>query len=152
MADEALTIKAPKNFGYDESPELKLFNTELAIRHQEQAAPFVQALVRSAQPNTTPEERLKDAQIIKNQKGTEDIRWGDLIGAFSKGDFQGMYVAATGGSDVYSDAFDQNGNKFRKVFNQRVSQANPFGEVRRYETTDGKVLTQQQVDKLGVIA
>jgi hypothetical protein len=152
MADEALTIKAPKSFGYDESPELKLFNTELAIRHQEQAAPFVQALARSAQPGSTPEQRIQDAQIIKNQKGTEDIRWGDLIGAFAKGDFQGMYVAATGGSDVYSDAFDQNGNKYRKVFNQRVDQANPYGEVRRYETTDGKVLTPQQIDKLGVIA
>jgi hypothetical protein len=152
MADEALTIKAPKNFGYDESPELKLFNTEVAIRHQEQATPFVQALARSAQPNTTPEDRLKDAQVIKNQKGTEDIRWGDLLGSLAKGDLQGMYIAATGGSDVYSDAFDQNGNKYRKIFNQRVSQGNPYGEVRRYETTDGKVLTQQQVDKLGVIA
>jgi flavodoxin len=152
MADEALTIKAPKSFGYDESPELKLFNTERAIRHQEESTPLVNALSRSAQPNTTPEQRLQDAQVIKNQKGTEDIRWGDLIQSLSKGDFQGMYVAATGGADVYSDAFDQNGNKFRKVFNQRTDKANPYGEVRRYETTDGKILTPQQVDKLGVIA
>ena len=152
MADEALTIKAPKSFGYDESPELKLFNTERAIRHQEESTPLVNALSRSAQPNTTPEQRLQDAQVIKNQKGTEDIRWGDLIQSLSKGDFQGVYVAATGGADVYSDAFDQNGNKFRKVFNQRTDKANPYGEVRRYETTDGKILTPQQVDKLGVIA
>lgn len=152
MADEALTLKAPKSFGYDESPELKLFNTELAIRHQEESTPFVQALARSAQPNTTPEQRLQDAQILKNQKGTEDIRWGDLLGSLAKGDLQGMYIAATGGADVYSDAFDQNGNKYRKVFNQRADKANPYGEVRRYETTDGKILTPQQVDKLGVIA
>jgi hypothetical protein len=76
------------------------------------------------------------------------LRWGDLLSAKDPGE---IYKAITGGSDQRVEAFDEKGNKFFKVFNQRVSSANPNGEFRRYERVDGKPVTPEEEAKIGTI-
>lgn len=137
-------LKAPADFGFDISPQLKYVNQQVAIKHEEENAPMVKAIAAAAQPNATPENRVAAADALKNATGSTEFRGGDFLQSLANLNFRDMYISATGGSDVRTEAWDQNGNKYIKVFNQRITKQNPYGEFRRYETVDGKVLTPEE--------
>ena len=150
MADEftGTGLTPPKSLGWNPSPEISALNAETQAKHIQEYTPIVEKVAKAITPTATPEERVQAVDAVKNVKSADEFRWADLLGAKNFGD---IYKAVTGGSDVRVEAFDDAGNKYYKVFNQRTSQATPYGEFRRYETADGKVLTPEQEAKIGTI-
>lgn len=151
MADEQFTgtgITAPKSLGWEPSPELQTLNKEIEAKHIQEYAPVVQAVAKAASPTATGTDRIAATEQLKNVKSSDEMRWGDLLGAKDFGD---IYKAITGGSDQRVEAYDESGNRYFKVFNQRTSAANPYGEFRRYETPDGQPLSPEQQKAAGTI-
>jgi hypothetical protein len=151
MAEQLFTgsgITAPKSLGYEPNPELEKINQEIASKHLQENASKAEALMNARLPTATPEDNIKAGQALKDVAGSNEVRWADLLGAQNFGD---IYKAITGGADVRTEAFDEKGNKYFKVFNQRIGPSTPNGEFRRYETVDGKQLTPEQEAKIGSI-
>lgn len=120
------------------SPMLQNVNSNVAAQHEAENAPKIQSIFAAANPNASGEDRLNAAAALKNAAGSEEFRGGDFIQSLIKGNVRDAYISATGGADVRTRAWDQDGKEYVKVFNQRASNVNPYGEVRRYETLDGK--------------
>lgn len=150
MAEEftGTGLTPPKSLGWNPSPEISALNTQAAEKHIQEYTPVVEKVAKGIAPTATPEERVQAVDAVKNVKSADEFRWADLLGAKNFGD---IYKAVTGGSDVRVEAFDDSGRKYYKVFNQRTSQATPYGEFRRYETADGKPLTPDEEAKIGTI-
>ena len=136
--DSNIGFKVSKDIGFEISPQLQYVNSQVAAQHETETAPMIQSIMSAASPNATGEDRLAAAQQLKNASGSEEFRGGDFIQSLISGKPRDMYIAATGGADIRTRAWDQNGKEYVKVFNQRKSDVNPYGEVRRYETLDGK--------------
>ena len=154
--------------GFDEDPLLKLANQRAIESHIEQSAPIVNTLVKTISPNATPQQRLEGSQLFseisKNQKaptpvsknpedeipgdapGSHDFKLSDLFGSM-----ENTAKSFKGGADNRVEAYDANNNKYFKVYNQRVSEANPYGEFRRYEDFQGRPLTRKEIQEAGVI-
>jgi hypothetical protein len=151
MAEEIFTgtgIATPKSLGWEPSPELQKLNQEIADKHLQENGDKAEAILKARSPNATGEDNIKAGQALKDVSSSNEIRWADLLGAQNFGD---IYKAITGGADVRAEAWDEKGNKYYKVFNQRISSANPNGEFRRYETVDGKQISPEQEAKIGTI-
>jgi hypothetical protein len=143
---------APTSLGWGGNPELDQLNKTLEAQHYEEHAPVAKALMKATEPTATGEDHLNAANIVKNVSTSDEFRLSDLLGSLMKKDFGGVVKAINGGSDVTKEAYDSNGNRYLKVYNQRVSTANPLGELRRYMTPEGRVLTPQEIQKVGPIA
>jgi hypothetical protein len=140
---EDVSLAGPKpstDYGFKLPPKLQYINEESVLKHEADNTPKIQSILAAGNPNATGEDRLKAAAALKNATGSEEFRGGDFIQSLIKGNIRDAYIAATGGADIRARAWDQDGNEYVKVFNQRESKANPYGEIRRYETLDGKVL------------
>jgi hypothetical protein len=124
--------------GFEISPQLQSVNSYVAAQHEADNGPKIQSIFSAANPNATGDDRLAAAAALKNAAGSEEFRGGDFIQSLIKGNVRDAYISATGGADVRTRAWDQDGKEYVKVFNQRASNVNPYGEVRRYETLDGK--------------
>jgi hypothetical protein len=141
------TPEAAAAFGWTPSPLLQNLNIETAKQHMIESQPKVATVMKAAQPDASPEDRLKAANIFKS---TQESRPEDVIRAIVNFNPADLYIALTGGSDRREEAFDANGKRYWKVYNARVSPTNPAGEFRRVE--DGvtrEPLTAQQMDEVG---
>ena len=106
---------------------------------------MIQSIMQGASPNATGADRLAAGDALKNATGSTEFRPGDFIQSLVNFNPRDMYISATGGADVRTEAWDQGGNKYVKVFNQRKTTQNPNGEFRRYETIDGKALSSEDL-------
>ena len=153
--------------GFDEDPLIKISNQRAMEDHAEKTIPVVDAISKTMSQTATPEEKLKGAQLIneiaqnpkqptssKNYEdqvpgdapGSKDFRLSDLFGTMDN-----TIKSFKGGADQRVEAYDKNGNRYYKVYNQRVSEANPFGEFRRYEDIQGRPLTNKEIQDAGTI-
>jgi hypothetical protein len=142
---EDLSLAGPKpstDNGYKIPPNLQYLNEQNALKHEADNAPKIQSILAAGNPNATGEDRLNAAAALKNATGSEEFRGGDFIQSLLKGNIRDAYIAATGGADIRTRGWDQDGKEYVKVFNQRATNTNPYGEIRRYETLDGKVLDE----------
>ena len=149
-------IKVPAtSLGWGGSPEIDNLNKYNQDVHTQVNMPMAKSLVKATDPSATPDDHLAAAKIVKNISTSDEFRLADLLGAIGKRDYAGVVKAFSGGSDVTKEAYDSNGNQYRKIFNQRASASNPLGELRRYEAPDGKggyrPLTPEEVQKIGPI-
>ena len=177
ISPEAYTgggIKAtmPSTFAvFEDDPILKLGNEQASQAHADHSLSVVQSLSKVAAPNATPQERIEGANLLKQETqatpkpeqkgipvehqipgdtpGTNEFRWSDLLGQPNAGAAIKSYK---GGADQRVEAFDNNGNRYFKVYNQRISPTNPSGEFRRYEDEHGNPLTNKQIVDAGIIA
>jgi hypothetical protein len=149
-------IKVPAtSLGWGPNPELDNLNKYTQDLHDKVNMPMAQTLVKATDPTATPDDHLAAAKIVKNISTSDEFRLADLLGAIGKRDYAGVVKAFSGGSDVTKEAYDSNGNQYRKIFNQRASASNPLGELRRYEAPDGKggwrQLSSEEIQKIGPI-
>jgi hypothetical protein len=149
-------IKVPAtSLGWGPNPELDNLNKYTQDLHDKVNMPMAQTLVKATDPTATPDDHLAAAKIVKNISTSDEFRLADLLGAIGKRDYAGVVKAFSGGSDMTKDAYDSNGNQYRKIFNQRASASNPLGELRRYEAPDGKggwrQLSSEEIQKIGPI-
>jgi hypothetical protein len=135
MAEELATGLRPNKdiFSYDPSPELQAINANVAAKHDEQVAPLAKAVTVIANPNAQGEDRVKAMQEIQPFTNRSDFRAADFIQSVLNLNVRDAIISATGGTHTRSEAYDQDGNKYYKVFNQRVTKQNPYGEVVGYE-------------------
>lgn len=150
-------VKVPAtSLGWGPNPELDNLNKYTQDLHDKINMPMAQTLVKATDPTATPDDHLNAAKIVKNVSTSDEFRLADLLGAIGKRDYAGVVKAFSGGSDITKDAYDSNGNQYRKIFNQRASASNPLGELRRYETPDGKggwrQLSNEEIQKIGPIS
>jgi len=153
--------------GFDEDSLIKISNQRAMEDHAEKTIPVVNAISKTMSQTATPEEKLKGAQLIneiaqnpkqptssKNYEdqvpgdapGSKDFRLSDLFGTMDN-----TIKSFKGGADQRVEAYDKNGNRYYKVYNQRVSEANPYGEFRRYEDIQGRPLTNKEIQDAGTI-
>ena len=169
LPNSAPPVTLANPVGFDEDPLIKLSNQKATEAHVEQSAPIINALTKTISPNATPEERIQGSRLFndisKNQnkqppiaKNPEDQIPGDAPGSndFKLSDLFGTMENTAksfrGGADQRVEAYDANNNKYYKVYNQRTSEANPFGEFRRYESFPyGKPLTNKEIQDAGII-
>jgi hypothetical protein len=146
MEDYSLAGPKPStDYGFKISPKLQYVNDQVSVDHQAEVGPKINSIMAAASPNATGEDRLNAANALKNAVGSEEFRGGDFIQALIKGNINDAYIAATGGADVRTRGWDQEGKEYVKVFNQRKSNINPYGELRRFETLDGKPLLEKDL-------
>ena len=139
--------EAAAAFGWTPSPLIQNYNIENAKQHMIESQPKVAAVMKAAQPNATPDDRLKAADIFKS---TSEARPEDVIRAVVNLNPGDLYIALTGGSDRREIAIDANGKQYWKVYNARVSATNPAGELRRVEDfVTHQPLTSEQMDQVG---
>jgi hypothetical protein len=166
-------IKAtmPTTFAFEEDPILKIGNEQASKSHEDRSMKVVQTLSKVIDPNATAEHRIAGANILKDESqplpkveqkgvpfehqipgdapGSNEFRWSDLLGQPNSREAIKNYK---GGADQRVEAFDNNGNRYFKVYNQRVSSSNPNGEFRRYEDEHFNPLTNKQIADAGIIA
>jgi hypothetical protein len=167
-------IKAsmPSSFAvFQEDPILKISNEKASQDHAERSMDVVGSLSKVIAPNASPEDRIAGAELIKQESkepqkpvqdhlpiedqipgdapGSHEFRWSDLLGHPNAGS---AIKAYKGGADQRVEAYDSNNNRYFKVYNQRTSEANPFGEFRRYEDEHWKPLTNKQIAEAGIIS
>ena len=139
--------EATAAFGWNPSLLIQNLNIENAKQHMIESQPKVAAVMKAAQPDASPEDRLKAANIFKS---TQESRPEDVIRAIVNFNPADLYIALTGGSDRRELAMDANGKQYWKVYNARVNPANPAGELRRVEDfVTHQPLTPQQMDEVG---
>lgn len=139
--------EATAAFGWSPNPLIQNLNIENARQHMIENQPKVAAVMKAAQPDATPKDRLEAANIFKS---TSESRPEDVIRAVVNLNPADLYIALTGGSDRREIAIDANGKQYWKVYNARVSPANPAGELRRVEDfVTHQPLTPQQMDQVG---
>lgn len=148
MAEElTLGLRPTKDvFSFDIGPELQAINTNVAAKHQEEVAPLAKAVQVIANPASTGEEKVKATQEIQPFTNRSDFRAADFIQSVLNLNVRDAIIAATGGTHTRAEAFDQNGNKYYKIFNQRVTKQNPYGEVVGYEDTKFQPLSPKDLE------
>ena len=167
LQNSAPPVPLANPIGFDEDPLIKISNQRAMEDHAEKTIPVVDAISKTMSQTATPEEKLKGAQLIneiaqnpkqptssKNYEdqvpgdapGSKDFRLSDLFGTMDN-----TIKSFKGGADQRVEAYDKNGNRYYKVYNQRVSEANPYGEFRRYEDIQGRPLTNKEIQDAGTI-
>jgi hypothetical protein len=135
MAEELASGLRPTKdiFSFDPSPELQAINANVAAKHDEQVAPLAKAVNVIVNPNAQGEDRVKAMQEIQPFTNRSDFRVADFIQSVANFNIRDAIISATGGTHTRTEAFDQDGNKYYKIFNQRITKQNPYGEVVGYE-------------------
>jgi hypothetical protein len=151
MAEElALGLRPTKDvFSFDISPELQAINANVAAKHDEEVAPLAKAVTVIGNPNAPGEEKVKATEQIKPFTNRSDFRAADFIQSVLNLNVRDAIISATGGTHTRAEAYDQNGNKYYKIFNQRITKQNPYGEVVGYEDTKFQPLSPKDIqDKI----
>lgn len=155
MAEElALGLRPTKDvFSFDISPELQAINANVSAKHDAEVAPLAKAVSVIGNPNSPSEEKVKATEQLKPFTNRSDFRAADFIQSVINLNVRDAIISATGGTHTRAEAFDQNGNKYYKIFNQRITKQNPYGEVVGYEDTkfqplgakdlEGKIIVSQ---------
>ena len=155
MAEElALGLRPKKDLlSYDPSPELQAINASVAAKHDEEVAPLAKAVTVIANPNSQGEDRVNAMKELQPFTNRSDFRAADFIQSVLNLNIRDAIISATGGTHTRSEAWDQDGNKYYKIFNQRITKQNPYGEVVGYEDSkfqplkpealQGKVIVSQ---------
>ena len=126
--------------------------------------PVAERFIKEAGPEGTPEGRIESSRQLQalqknftkeelrpfNNPSADETRWADILSAKDPGD---VAIGINGGADQRVEAYSLDGKRYYKVFNQRVSAANPLGEFRRYETygPNPRPLLPEEVEKIGII-
>ena len=155
MAEQIPTGLRPTKdvFSFDIGPELQAINANVAAKHDEEVAPLAKAVSVIGNPNSAGEEKVKATEQIKPFTNRSDFRAADFIQSVLSLNVRDAIISATGGTHTRAEAWDQDGNKYYKIFNQRITKQNPFGELVGYEDTkfqpvdpkkvEGKVIVSQ---------
>jgi len=133
-------------YSFEISPELQAINTNVASKHDQEIAPLAKAVSVIGNPNAQGEEKVKAIQEIKPFTNRSDFRAADFIQSVLNLNVRDAIISATGGTHTRAEAYDQNGNKYYKVFNQRITKQNPYGEVVGYEDTKFQPLKPKDLE------
>ena len=133
-------------YSFEISPELQAINTNVAAKHDGEVAPLAKAVSVIGNPNAQGEEKVKAIQEIKPFTNRSDFRAADFIQSVINLNVRDAIISATGGTHTRAEAYDQSGNKYYKVFNQRITKQNPYGEVVGYEDTKFQPLKPKDLE------
>jgi hypothetical protein len=150
MADENnVGIKVPpKDFlGYEPSAELSYFSSRLVKDYDEKNLPLAETIIKGASPQADDKARLDAADAIKKASGVDQPQWMNVIQSAINLNPRDLAISLNGGADVPSQARDRNGNQWTKVFNERKTTQNPYGELRHYVDANGKKYTPEEAEK-----
>lgn len=150
MADESNTgIKLlPKDLlGYEPSPELSYFSSRLVEDYDKKNLPLAETIIKGVSPQADDKARLDAADAIKKASGVDQPQWMNVIQSAINLNPRDLAISLNGGADVPSQARDRNGNQWTKVFNERKTAQNPFGELRHYVDANGKKYTPEEAEK-----
>lgn len=148
MAEEIGSGLSLKNnpFSYEPSPELQAVNASQALKFQEQTAPLAKAVEIIANPQASGEDRVFAADQLKSVANRSEFRFADFIQSVLNLNIRDAIISATGGTHTRTEARDQDGNLYYKIFNQRITKQNPFGEVVGYEDSKFQPLSQKDLE------
>ena len=150
MADENnVGIKAPqKDFlGYEQSPELNYYSSRLAEDYDKKNLPLAETIIKGVNPQADDKARLEAADAIKKASGVDQPQWMNVIQSAINLNPRDLAISLNGGANVPTQAFDSNGNKWTKVFNERKTAQNPLGELRHYVDSNGKIYSPDEAEK-----
>lgn len=148
VVDPGASLTAKKDFlGYALDPALQHFSTQLVKQYDEVNLPLAQSVAKAANPQATPEDRVKAAEAMKKMTGVDQPQYMNVFQAVLNGNIRDIGIAMNGGADIPSQAFDIQGNPWIKVFNERKTPQNPLGEIRHYVDSNGKKYTPQEAEK-----
>ena len=156
MAEETgsgLSLKS-NPFSYEPRPELQAVNASQQIKFAEETAPLAKAVGIIANPQASGEDRGFAADQLKSVANRSDFRFADFVQSVINLNVRDAIIAATGGTHTRVQAWDQDGKEYYKIFNQRITKQNPYGELVGYEDLkfqpvnpkdiEGKVIVSQQ--------
>ena len=149
MDDEnTVGVKASKDFlGYEPSPELTYYSSRLVEDYDKKNLPLAETIIRGVSPQSDDKARLEAADAIKKASGTDQPQWMNVIQSALNLNPRDLAISLNGGSDVPVQAWDSNGNKWTKVFNERKTAQNPMGELRHYVDSNGKKYSPEEAEK-----
>jgi hypothetical protein len=149
MAQETPTGLKPSAdiLGYETSPELQYFSSQLAKQYDEKNIPLGETIIKGINPQADSDSRMQAAEAIKKASGTDQPQWINAIQSALNMNPRDLMISINGGANVPSQAYDVAGNKWTKVFNERKTAQNPLGEVRYYVDSNGKQYSPEEAEK-----
>ena len=152
MADEinsSMGLKAPKDaLGYTPSPDLQYYQSQLSKEYDEKHAPLAEAIIRGVNPQADPQAKLAAADALKKATGVDQPQYMNAFQSIVNMNPRDLMISLNGGANVPSQAYDDKGNRWTKVFNERKTAANPYGEVRHYVDSQGKQYSPEEAEKV----
>lgn len=141
-------LKPANDFlGYEPSPEMQYFSSQLAKQYDEKNIPLGQAIIKGINPQADQDARLQAADALKKASGTDQPQWINAIQSALNLNPRDVMISLNGGANVPSQAWDSAGNNWTKVFNERKTAQNPNGEVRHYVDSSGKQYSPEEAEK-----
>lgn len=139
---EGLTMKdVPADLGWN-NPALDAMNKQAEELHLRANMPAVQAVMKAASPQATPEDRVAAGDFFKT---ANEARVGDVLGAIADLNPRKLYIALTGGADVREIGYDAAMKPYEVIYNQR-------DELRGYrDPKTGKMLSPEDLQAIGGI-
>ena len=149
MTQEAPTgLKPATDFlGYEPSPEMQYFSSQLTKQYDEKNIPLGQAIIKGINPQADQDARLQAADALKKASGTDQPQWINAIQSALNLNPRDVMISLNGGANVPTQAWDSAGNNWTKVFNERKTAQNPNGEVRHYVDSSGKQYSPEEAEK-----
>ena len=149
MAQETSTGLKPANdfLGYEPSPEMQYFSSQLTKQYDEKNIPLGQAIIKGINPQADQDARLQAADALKKASGTDQPQWINAIQSALNLNPRDVMISLNGGANVPTQAWDSAGNNWTKVFNERKTAQNPNGEVRYYVDSSGKQYSPEEAEK-----
>ena len=147
MAEPGIKVPADA-LGYEPSPELTYLSSQLQERYNKQYLPEAEKIPAALSPQADEQARLQAADAMKKITGTDQPQLINAIQSALMGDIRGIAISMNGGADVPSQAYAPDGSTWTKIFNERKTKQNPFGEVRGYVDANGKRYTREEAEKL----
>jgi len=149
MAQETTGLKPANDFlGYEPSPEIQFFSSQLAKQYDEKNIPLGETIIKGINPQAEPDARLQAAEALKKASGVDQPQWINAIQSALNLNPRDLMISLNGGANVPSQAWDSTGNKWTKVFNERKTAQNPNGEVRHYIDSNGKQYSPEEAEKI----
>ena len=152
MADEinsSMGLKAQKDaLGYTPSPDLQYYQSQLSKEYDEKHAPLAEAIIRGVNPQADPQAKLAAADALKKATGVDQPQYMNAFQSIVNMNPRDLMISLNGGANVPSQAYDDKGNRWTKVFNERKTAANPYGEVRHYVDSQGKQYSPEEAEKV----
>lgn len=144
-------IQVKKDFlGFQSDPQIDLMAKYSAEKYDKQYVPEAEKVVKAIQ-QPSPQSNIEAADAIQKMSGTDQPQWMNVLQSVINLNPREAAIFMNGGADVPTQAFDGSGKQWIKVFNERRSKQNPYGEERHYiDPETGKKYTRGELDKMGV--
>lgn len=154
MAEETGTGLSLKGnpFSFEPSPELQAINASQALKFAEENAPLAKAVTVMANPQSAPEDKLQAADAVKAVSNRSEFRLADFIDSVLRLNVRDAIISATGGTHNRVQAWDQDGNEYYKIFNQRITKQNPYGELVGYEDTKFRPVDPESIKNKVIVS